>query len=1008
MSSWIVGRIEGTANTERFSMTLERQDIGKNDYVQVKHEGKDYLLIIKDVVRAGDCKMVAECAVIGAPPKTPFLPGSEVFSASEEVIREGLGIGVGEAEGIYIGKLKNLDCKVWLPVKKMTRIFIVGKPGSGKSYTMGIIAEEFIKKGIPMVIIDAHGEYSSLKVPASSASSEFGVSPRSYSENIVEFANLALNPGADLDIASLDSAKADEIVSQMQCTIINLRGLGTEEQYQVVHKVLTKLLEAVMVMQVQPFYLALDEAHLFAGRNRRDDPAVKQVLEAVRRFAQEGRKFGANMIVMTQRPQLLDMTVRSLSATWIIHRLTDPNDVRIAVESGGLGKDWEADINWLEPGNAVVTGDVVERTPIIVRVRERETAHGAPGFNPLDFVSPEEREKMRKRISKLKERLIKEGSGAQRRSLLQQQIPQSVPSLYMPVNVSESDILGRLKEDRSIDAADLLSFSLSYAPALFAEAIIESKRRDPELHIKERIRRLIPASADFQPLDWRYESAFGIEANDVLAQPTSPVPPRDGEHLQAAAPLLDAASIENLKSAFRIFAVSKLTQTVHYHKKLEEFSKPGESIEDFKARLRAKADSMRTQSETEIRERYSQQLREIRSSAAAAKEELASLEKLVGSIKDEIRSLEKERVKAEREERSTLKISQQIQTREMRIARLEQRLAKAKEELVSLTKKEGEIQEKIRNEAKRAAQELESMVNDPLALADLVFQPKPEEVAVEAMQIIWIPRIEALFRISFHGEERDFRMEWNAVNGRGKFGECSECASQITALEGPIFCYTCGEIFCGEHLISCSLCGRTSCSAHSWKCPECGKWFCSDEPYAECAACGKRICTGCAKECKGCGDGKGYCGDHVRKCAVCGGMYCKEHYEKHIGYCKKCGRELCAIEQTKCAFCGETFCESHIFKCSACGEEVCGEHSWLCSACGKPFCKKELPYLCKVCGKPFCNACSMVCSVCGERVCREHMRKCPECGRAVCPGCLVEKKRLGIFKRAVCSHCAQR
>jgi len=45
--------------------------------------------------------------------------------------------------------------------------------------------------------------------------------------------------------------------------------------------------------------------------------------------------------------------------------------------------------------------------PLIVMVRQRETTHGAPGFNPLDFVSPEEREKMKRRMAQLKERLMK-------------------------------------------------------------------------------------------------------------------------------------------------------------------------------------------------------------------------------------------------------------------------------------------------------------------------------------------------------------------------------------------------------------------------------------------------------------------------------------------------------------------------------------------------------------------------------------------------------------------------
>jgi DNA helicase HerA-like ATPase len=146
---------------------------------------------------------------------------------------------------------------------------------------------------------------------------------------------VVFNPGADIDISALESTRPEDIVSQMQCTIVNLRGLSSEQQYSIVFKVLKKLLDAIMVMQIPPFYLALDEAHLFAGRSKKGDPYVKDTLEIVRRFSQEGRKFGANMIVLTQRPQLLDMTVRSLSATWIIHRLTDPNDTRIAVESGG-------------------------------------------------------------------------------------------------------------------------------------------------------------------------------------------------------------------------------------------------------------------------------------------------------------------------------------------------------------------------------------------------------------------------------------------------------------------------------------------------------------------------------------------------------------------------------------------------------------------------------------------------------------------------------------------------
>ncbi|MDI9644131.1 MAG: DUF87 domain-containing protein [Candidatus Verstraetearchaeota archaeon] len=1005
MSSWVVGKIEGTAGTERFSMVVEREGVGRNDYVEVSHEGRVHLLQIKDVERVGG-KVVAQCAVVGSPPKTPFVPGSEVLLASEGSLRRGLGIETGEDEGIYIGKLKNLDCKLWLPVKKMTRIFIVGKPGSGKSYTTGVIAEELIKKGIPLVVVDAHGEYSSLKIPSSSTSKEFGVEPRSYSESVIEFANLEFNPGADLDLSALDASEAEEIVAQMQCTIVNLRGLGVEEQCEIVLKLLTKLLEAVMAMRIRPFYLALDEAHLFAGRNRKDDPVARQVTEAVKRFAQEGRKFGANLIVMTQRPQLLDMTVRSLSATWIIHRLTDPNDVRIAVESGGLGKEWEADINWLEPGEAVITGDVVERVPLLVRVRSRETAHGAPGFNPLDFVTPEEREKMKRRMARMKERL---GKGLPSKPGGPPQLPPTIPSLYLPIALDEKLLLDQLREDRSVDAAELLRYDITYMPALYVEAAVDSKRKDPDMQLKERIRRLVPVSHTFQSPDWRHESAYGVEAKEVLDlhQPSTACP-REGEHAQVSPALLDPRGVENLKGSFRLFAVSKLTQTLQYHKELGEVSMPGESTESFRIRLREKVDALKKKMEVDIREKYRERLEEARSSIAAAKEDHASLERLVGSIRGELRDLEKERSKAEKEGRSTLKVSQQIQTREARLARLEQRMAKLRDEIGAMAKTEEALQESIKSDLERAAEGLEAALKAPLSI--LVFQPKAEEVEVEALQLVWVPHFEALYRLRFHEEERDLKMEWNGTNGTGRFGECSECSETITRFSPPMFCYSCGEVYCSEHLTECSACGRASCSEHSWICSECGKPFCCDELYRKCEVCGRALCPACELKCKDCiGEifEKRYCKDHVRRCGVCNQTYCEEHYGRHMDNCKKCGMELCVLEQATCSICGGIFCEEHVAKCSACGEEACADHYWHCSACGKVFCKKELPYLCKVCGRPFCNLCTSVCSVCGERVCKEHLAKCPVCGRTVCPDCLIERKRFGIFKRAICSHCAQ-
>jgi len=994
----VVGKIEGVTSTDSFSMVITNEKFGRNDYVEVVHEGKPFLLMIKEVKRSGD-KLIGSCVVVGPSPKTPFPPGSEVHMASDETIRKGLGIVTSDAEGLYIGKLKARDIMVWLSVKKLTRVFIVGKPGAGKSYTMGVMAEELIKKGVPLVIIDAHGEYSSLKVPSESPSQEFKVEPKSYSEQIIEFADMVFNPGADIDISAIESAKPEDLVSQMQCTIVNLRGLPAQDQYSVVGRLLNKLLEAIMVMQIPPFYLVLDEAHLFAGRTRQKDPLVKETLEVVRRFAQEGRKFGANLIVLTQRPQLLDMTVRSLSATWVIHQLTDPNDVRIAVESGGLSNEWAYEINWLEPGDAIITGDVVERVPLHVKVRCRETRHGAPGFNPLDFVSPEEREKMRKRMAALKDRLIKmRGAPGVPPSL-----PPSLPATYMPVRVDEKSLLETLKENKTLDHAEVVKSDLRYMPALFAEVTVNSVRRTPSLEFKERLRRLVPADSSVSIVDWRHESAYALTANEVVQIGASPSPSREGRHEQPTSALFEGSSVEGLKGLLKTYAMSKLTQSVYYHKELGEYSRPGESLEEYKKRLKAKIDEIKNNRAAEIRSSYSSKIKEIESSINAAKEEYESLDKLVVGIKDELRSLNKERIKAEREGRSLLKLSEQIQTREVRLTRLEKRIMELSSKINNLRKEGDLLERQMREEISKVQSEVESLMEAPLQT--MVFQPRHDEVEVEVMQVVWVPTIEALYRLYFDGMSKDFRFEWNAVNGRGVFGSCAECGATIDSLDGPLICFKCGEMYCPTHLKVCSLCGRGVCSDHAWSCPNCGKLYCIDEKQHICSSCGSKLCAECVYRCTECID-KTYCKDHIKECKVCKNLYCADHYDAHMKRCSGCGKELCVLEQVKCKVCGKVFCEECAVKCSECGGDVCKSHSWQCSACGKVFCIMEPQSRCAVCGKILCKSDKLVCSLCGATLCAAHVDVCPECKREVCPNCMVELRRFGVFKKRLCRSCA--
>src|SRR3989338_110505 len=72
---------------------------------------------------------------------------------------------------VRMGQTVSLSNKVFLDVAKSHVVFIVGKRGSGKSYTMGVIAEgiydlpEEIRSNLSVIMLDTMGIYWTMKYP---------------------------------------------------------------------------------------------------------------------------------------------------------------------------------------------------------------------------------------------------------------------------------------------------------------------------------------------------------------------------------------------------------------------------------------------------------------------------------------------------------------------------------------------------------------------------------------------------------------------------------------------------------------------------------------------------------------------------------------------------------------------------------------------------------------------------------------------------------------------------
>jgi len=201
-----IGKIYGEASPFEFNFVIFNQkQVKRGDYVKVWNDVDGWVvayvdsIVAKSNVRSKEIKEISDsqneffigkAIVLGKRedgrlkvPRSPFIPGESVFLAEEKLIAEVLGLS---EDGVYIGLLGDTGVKVKLDPNSLVQkhVCILAKTGSGKSYTAGVIIEELLDQNVPLLIIDPHGEYHSMRYPNENIESDFGVKPKGYEEQI--------------------------------------------------------------------------------------------------------------------------------------------------------------------------------------------------------------------------------------------------------------------------------------------------------------------------------------------------------------------------------------------------------------------------------------------------------------------------------------------------------------------------------------------------------------------------------------------------------------------------------------------------------------------------------------------------------------------------------------------------------------------------------------------------------------------------------------------------------
>lgn len=185
--------------------------------------------------------------------------------------------------------------------------FVAGTKGSGKTYTVGVIAEELLAAGLHVLLLDPTGVMWGLRSGADGG-------PGGYPVIILggPHGDVPLQPTAGV-------AVADFIIKSGQSCILDMSGFDSDAaQDRFVEALLSRLYRSKADAR-ENLHIVMDEADMFIPQNPMR--GQEHLIHASKTIVTKGRSRGLGMTMVTQRPQAISKAVIEEADVIFCHRM---------------------------------------------------------------------------------------------------------------------------------------------------------------------------------------------------------------------------------------------------------------------------------------------------------------------------------------------------------------------------------------------------------------------------------------------------------------------------------------------------------------------------------------------------------------------------------------------------------------------------------------------------------------------------------------------------------------